>query len=159
MIFVSYEPDSKAYRAYDPVARRVHVSRDIVFDEAAEWSWGGEHDASGNTDFIIEYTSVFHPSVTSVMRSDSGEPSSPPSPKNKTWRLVDLPAGHRPIGLKWVYKLKKDAQGIVVKHKARLVAKGTYHSSGIAHLNQVATEPLLLHWKNSDKSRYPQFHH
>lgn len=26
MIFVSYEPGSKAYRAYDPVARRVHVS-------------------------------------------------------------------------------------------------------------------------------------
>ena len=22
---------------------------------------------------------------------------------NKTWRLVDLPAGHKPIGLKWVY--------------------------------------------------------
>jgi hypothetical protein len=44
--------------------------------------------------------------------------------ENKTWRLVDLPPGHRPIRLKWVYKLKKDARGVVIKHKARLVAKG-----------------------------------
>ena len=43
---------------------------------------------------------------------------------NKTWQAVDLPAGHRPIGLKWVFKLKKDASGAVVRHKARLVAKG-----------------------------------
>jgi hypothetical protein len=44
--------------------------------------------------------------------------------KNQTWQLAKLPAGHKPIGLKWVYKLKKNAEGEVVKHKARLVAKG-----------------------------------
>jgi hypothetical protein len=43
---------------------------------------------------------------------------------NRTWRLVPLPPGHRPIGLKWVYKVKKNTVGEVIKHKARLVAKG-----------------------------------
>jgi len=38
-IFVGYEPGSKAYRVYDPVTRRVHVSRDLVFEEAAQWLW------------------------------------------------------------------------------------------------------------------------
>jgi hypothetical protein len=42
--------------------------------------------------------------------------------QNHTWELVPLPGGHRPIILKWVFKLKKDEQGAVIKHKARLVA-------------------------------------
>jgi hypothetical protein len=37
--------------------------------------------------------------------------------------LVDPPVGYQPIGLKWVFKLKKDAAGRIVKHKAGLVAK------------------------------------
>src|SRR3954465_5485954 len=43
---------------------------------------------------------------------------------NNTWELVDLPNNHKAIGLKWVYKIKKDAEGKLLKHKARLVAKG-----------------------------------
>jgi hypothetical protein len=50
---------------------------------------------------------------------------------NKTWKLVNLPEGHRPIGLKWVYKQKMDASGEVVKHKARLVAKGYIQKAGV----------------------------
>ncbi|KAM0916826.1 hypothetical protein ACQ4PT_009866 [Festuca glaucescens] len=50
---------------------------------------------------------------------------------NNTWTLTPLPAGHRAIGLKWVYKIKKDEQGHVVKHKARLVAKGYVQCAGV----------------------------
>ena len=50
---------------------------------------------------------------------------------NGTWQAVDLPSGHRPIGLKWVFKLKKDASGAVVWHKARLVAKGYVQRAGV----------------------------
>lgn len=44
--------------------------------------------------------------------------------RNHTWNLLDLRPGRRPIRLKWVYKLKRDPNGNVIKHKARLVAKG-----------------------------------
>jgi hypothetical protein len=46
--------------------------------------------------------------------------------KNRTWELVVLPVGHRPISLKWVFKLKKDEKGLVTKHKVRLVARGFF---------------------------------
>jgi len=38
-IFVGYEPGSKAYRLFDPTTRRVHISRDVMFDEGGQWSW------------------------------------------------------------------------------------------------------------------------
>jgi Reverse transcriptase (RNA-dependent DNA polymerase) len=44
--------------------------------------------------------------------------------RNKTWELVELPEGYRPIGVKWVYKKKMNAQGKIERYKARLVAKG-----------------------------------
>ena len=50
---------------------------------------------------------------------------------NRTWELVDPPAGCRPIGLKWVYKVKRDERGAIVKHKARLVARGFVQREGV----------------------------
>ena len=37
---------------------------------------------------------------------------------NGTWTLVTRPANQKAIGLKWVYKLKKDTKGAIVKYKA-----------------------------------------
>jgi hypothetical protein len=39
---------------------------------------------------------------------------------NGTRELVEAPASQRPIGLKWVFKTKKDASGVIIKHKAFL---------------------------------------
>ena len=51
--------------------------------------------------------------------------------ENNAWSLVNLPDGQRAIGLKWVFKVKKDSNGAVLKHKARLVAKGYVQQQGI----------------------------
>ncbi|WVZ88387.1 hypothetical protein U9M48_034914 [Paspalum notatum var. saurae] len=60
MVFLGYEAGSKAYRLYDPVEQRFHVSRDIVFDEAASWDWERPSDGEAATEgsssvFTIEY--------------------------------------------------------------------------------------------------------
>lgn len=47
--------------------------------------------------------------------------------RNMTWELVKPPKGHKVIGLKWIYKIKKDAEENIVKYKARLVANGYAH--------------------------------
>ena len=44
--------------------------------------------------------------------------------RNHTWDLVELPKGRTPIGCKWLYKPKINADGSVEKFKVRLVAKG-----------------------------------
>lgn len=51
--------------------------------------------------------------------------------RNRTWELADLLAGHHAITLKWVFKLKKDEAGAVIKHKARLVARGFVQQEGV----------------------------
>jgi hypothetical protein len=51
--------------------------------------------------------------------------------RNKTWLLVKLPAGHQAIGLKWVFKLKRDEAGKIIKHKAQLVACGFVQQAGV----------------------------
>jgi hypothetical protein len=33
--------------------------------------------------------------------------------KNETWKMTDLPKGHKPIRVKWVYKKKMTPQGIM----------------------------------------------
>ncbi|WVZ71837.1 hypothetical protein U9M48_020372 [Paspalum notatum var. saurae] len=201
MIFVRYEPGSKAYRVYDPDTRRVHVSRDVVLNEEAQWDWKDDREECDN-DFVIKYTAATSspfPALDSPIEpvSPSNEEDealdvdhdddaprryrtldnilgSAPNPglarrnqdeevhmanidepgtfeearahecwrnamldemtsieSNGTWELVDPPPHQGPIGLKWVFKTKKDTTGIIIKHKARLVAKGYVQRQGI----------------------------
>jgi hypothetical protein len=44
---------------------------------------------------------------------------------------VELSSGINPIGSKWVFKKKLNAEGNVEKYKARLVAKGYSQVEGI----------------------------
>jgi histone deacetylase 1/2 len=50
---------------------------------------------------------------------------------NRTWHLVPPPKGKNIIGCKWVYKIKRKADGSIDRYKARLVAKGYRQQYGI----------------------------
>ncbi|KAK3147062.1 hypothetical protein QOZ80_3BG0277590 [Eleusine coracana subsp. coracana] len=249
MVFVGYEAGTKAFRFYNPVSRRVHVSCDAVFEEERSWDWGADKGAGPDDDiepFQIEHsaaTPVDQEGFTSTPLDTTPRASSAPAPAtssetpgrtgtalpapaartpsptpqatieftsppereldldddhdddaplrfraldnvlgstsppqyadrreapaslmvaieddepataeeakrvkewrdtmieemasiehNQTWSLVTLPAGQRAIGLKWVFKIKKDEHGNVTKHKVRLVAKGYVQRQGI----------------------------
>lgn len=51
--------------------------------------------------------------------------------KNKTWHLVPPLKGRNVIGCKWVYKIKRKADGCLDRYKARWVAKGFKQRYGI----------------------------
>jgi hypothetical protein len=245
MVFLGYEPGSVAYRVFDPARNRMHITRDVVFDEGARWDWEGTEDTQTVAPFHVEYysypatgevtaaaagaaenrfqtaaateTQPATPALTSTPAGHGGTPgswfhpsssisvtpatTSPTPPRqlhpmitrardgivqpnklyadfvmaaeavtddedelclaaveepasvddalaeacwkramdeelasirnNKTWEFASLPQGHRAIGLKWVFKVKKDPEGNVIKHKARLVAKGYAQRQGV----------------------------
>ncbi|GAK66588.1 uncharacterized protein PAN0_013c4811 [Moesziomyces antarcticus] len=70
--------------------------------------------------------------------------------ENNTWTLVDPPANANIIGSRWVFKVKRKADGTVDKYKARLVAQGFAQKHGIdydetfAPVVKLATLRLLM---------------
>jgi hypothetical protein len=238
MMFVGYETGTKGYRVYDPVTKKLHISRDVIFEESKAWEWKlearadpvastfdvefytvagqgtvteneGAEQVADPTDSDYESPSQVQWSISPSSSAGSNQSTplgSPPvqaiefatpqsgdsvdsegvprrirtidniygttdevhdfeysgvcyfaaeEPKsvdealteqswreamtaemnsiqaNKTWELSVLPAGHRAIGLKWVFKVKKDPDGNIIKHKARLVAKGYAQLEGV----------------------------
>jgi hypothetical protein len=50
---------------------------------------------------------------------------------NDTWTLVPPTSDMNVVGCKWVFRLKRKADGSIDRHKARLVAKGFHQQPGI----------------------------
>lgn len=51
--------------------------------------------------------------------------------ENSTWVSTVLPKGRKTIANRWVYRIKRDAEGKACRYKARLVAKGYSQQEGI----------------------------
>lgn len=45
--------------------------------------------------------------------------------------LTSLPSNKKPIGCKWVYKIKYNSYGLIERHKARLVTKRYNQKEGL----------------------------
>lgn len=218
MIYLGPEEGTKGQRLYNPVTRKLVISRDIHFEENRKWEWSkgalegadmdhswvefnvqynesdpmqadgssdeveghgnniGQPESSGShtqsqsqqstvrrssrvstlpsrmNDFVLdewmqsrvnreEEESLdlllaqeglrlsFQDALKEEVWRDAMDTEIQAIERNKTWTLVDLPPKVKPIGLKWLYKVKKDASG--TRHKARLVAKGYVQKYGV----------------------------
>lgn len=206
-VLLGVSDESKAYRLYDPITKKIIISNDVLFEEEESWDWeraeeelkldvleddierivehaeeenieniSGSSSSSDNlpsTDVNTEGVSVegrgkrirkepvwmvdyetgeelseevdmhammvatsddpflFEEAVKSKKWREAMTTEIEAIEKNKTWELVDLPKGAKPIGVKWVFKTKLNENGDVEKHKARLVAKGYAQRYGV----------------------------
>ena len=51
--------------------------------------------------------------------------------QNGTWPVVDLPPGKKPIGCKWVYKIKYKSDGSIERYRARLITQDFTQIEGL----------------------------
>ncbi|KAG7565217.1 Retrotransposon gag domain [Arabidopsis suecica] len=67
-----------------------------------------------------------------------------------TFSVVSLPEGKKPIGCRWVYRIKHNADGTIDRYRARLVAKGYTQQEGVDYIDtfspvaKLVTVKLLL---------------
>jgi len=187
-ILLGYRQNLHGYKLYNPMTKKVIMSRDVKFDEEQEWSWNFEDQPQK---LIVDEEQI-QKDEGEIMLAPSASTNSPAGPsssttrkiksiqeiydvterinlddvnmlclfsgndpitfeeayqedrwkkamkeeissiiKNNTWELTTLPEGHNAVGVKWIFKTKRNAEGEIEKHKAKLVAKGYKQQYGV----------------------------
>nr|GEX04714.1 copia protein [Tanacetum cinerariifolium] len=154
-IFIGYAPTKKAFRIYNKLTRRIVEIIHVEFDELT--AMASEHSSSGPA--LNEMTPATISSGL-VQKSSSPTPyvppsrndwellfqlmfdellNSPPSVDHQAPKVIALIVDElvprldkvMVITLKWIYKVKLDELGGILKNKARLVARGYRQEKGI----------------------------
>lgn len=94
MVFIGYEKGTKGYRCYDPVAKKLHISRDVIFEEARAWQWQGEAQPDPIASvFDVEFYTVARQGTETDEAADVTL-SEPNTPNQGQWHInTDSSAG------------------------------------------------------------------
>jgi hypothetical protein len=80
MVFLGYEEGTKGYRVYDPVQKKLHANRDVVFEEEQSWDWSMSSNSSTQPDFYTtQHQFTVHDPTMEGQAQNSAGPNSPDS--------------------------------------------------------------------------------
>ncbi|KAK1415826.1 hypothetical protein QVD17_31614 [Tagetes erecta] len=118
----SNEPENQLRRSSRP-RRSTNFDDYVTYLNEAEMDVGNCNDPiSYNEAISSDQSSEWNKAMTDELNSMY---------QNDVWDLVELPKGAKPVGCKWVYKIKLDPNGNGKRYRARLVAKGYAQKEGI----------------------------
>ena len=133
--YVDHSLDDNVHQPvpHDRKWTRSHPSSQVIGDPSASVS---TRRATANECLYSNFLSIVEPTKVTEALSDPDWIAAMQDELNqferlKVWRLVPRPANKSVVGTKWIFKNKKDENGIVVRNKARLVAKGYCQQEGI----------------------------
>eukprot|EP00253_Pinus_taeda_P018063 PITA_18063 len=177
-ILIGYKDGLKGYNIWNPEKKKVVYSQDVVFREVKyvikhevlpeepekiEFQLK-EEESDATTEKELENEEPQTPAMRRPVRERREAVDSKDGnlwkeamvdemtyfDKNEAWYLMELPAGRKPTGRKWVFKKNMNVEGKVEKYKARLVAKGYSEVSRndfgdiVSPFDKVASIRLLL---------------
>ena len=124
------QPQEQEQQVQVPLRRSIRERRSAIPDDYIVYLL--EHEESGGLmeDEPINFREAMKSSYSDKWISAMNEEYNSMH-DNKVWELVPLPEGAKPIGCKWIFKIKRDSQGNVMRYKARLVAKGYTQKEGV----------------------------
>ncbi|KAL0320176.1 UNVERIFIED_CONTAM: Retrovirus-related Pol polyprotein from transposon TNT 1-94 [Sesamum radiatum] len=119
--FIGYPKEIAGFYFYDPVEKKIFISRNAVLLEKSFPSYSrrdefliGESSEEPQHDSTTSFEPTVHTDGVPILRSQL---------ENLEY-LRDPPKGARSVGCKWVYKCNLGANGEVTAFKARIVVKG-----------------------------------
>ncbi|GJU15741.1 retrotransposon protein, putative, ty1-copia subclass [Tanacetum coccineum] len=141
-VLLGYPKGVKGYRLYrlDDESPKIVTSRNVVFNESVMYKDTLKDSGAGADNNTVAYAFVAaeeedtHKLLTyheAVACEDSSKWKAAMKEemdslrKNKTWELVDHPAGQKLMSCKWFFKIKEGIEGVQKpRYKARLVVPG-----------------------------------
>ena len=53
-VMIGYSSESKAFKMFDPIEKKAHVSRDLIFEEEKKWKWDESYSSEQNMELEWE---------------------------------------------------------------------------------------------------------
>nr|GEW08390.1 ribonuclease H-like domain, reverse transcriptase, RNA-dependent DNA polymerase [Tanacetum cinerariifolium] len=139
LIYLGIEEGSKACRLYDLIAKKKQEEEATTSSTKNSGNRFDDTPVQGFKDLNEIYERTQEVEIGNLLITEE-------EPRN----YKEASTEQKAIGLKWVYKTKRDAEGKIIKYKARLVAKGYVQEHGIdfdevfAPVAKIETVQLIL---------------